>query len=145
MAEETFEFGPSQMINIGWFALVPISAVAFIPSVAITLPIAIYKYLEVAMWRYIIYEDRIVEKKGIFDVKYEEMRYFRIKSIMSVEPFWMRLFGLGVVNILSSEEFKNSFTLHGIENRDDIVSFLHTVTREWREKMGVKEYDLHNL
>jgi hypothetical protein len=57
----------------------------------------------------------------------------------------MRIFGMGIIHVMSSEEFKPTFVFHGIYHREDIVNFLNEATLEWREKMGVKEYDLHNL
>jgi hypothetical protein len=142
-----YELQPSQLLNVGWFVLPFVYLFAFGFNLFILIPLFIagYKYLEIATWTYQIYDDRIVEKKGIFDVRYEEMRYFRIKSIMSVEPFWMRIFGMGIIHVMSSEEFKPTFVFHGVYHREDIVNFLNEATHEWREKMGVKEYDLNNL
>ena len=145
--EKYYEFGPTHIINIGWYLLPILSLPIVGASIFLLIPIlfALYKYLEVRSWRYQIYEDRIVERKGVFDVTYEEMRYFRIKSIMSEEPFWMRLIGVGNIKVISSEEFKPTITLYAIDDREKFVEFLQEVTTEWRKEMGVKEYDLHNL
>lgn len=104
-----------------------------------------YKYLEIKTWKYILYTDRIVERKGVFDVTETEMQYFRIKSIMSVEPLWFRFLGLSIINVKSSESYKPVFVLHAVKNKKAIEKFLRTSARDWRNKMGVREHDINNV
>jgi len=137
---------PSQWINVGWY-LLPFCLAYFTHNVYFTLGslvVLLYKYYEVDYCRYYIYEDRMTERKGIFNVTEETVNYFRIKSIMLEEPFIMRLVGLSNVKITTSEQFKINFTFHGVENGDGIQAFLQDCARHERQKMGTRELDLYN-
>ena len=142
-----YEMNPSQLVNIGWFLIPVVYPFIFGFNMFILVPllVAFYKYLVIATWHYHIYDDKIVEKKGIFDVTYEEMRYFRIKSIMSSEPFWMRILGLGTVTVKSSEEFKPLFNFYAVVAREELVDFLNDSAAKWRKEMGVREHDINNV
>ena len=93
---------PSQWINAGWFILPIVAAVIYLPLCGLALIAAIYKYYEISTWKYDVYTRTIQESKGVFTVVSEEIQYFRIKSIMVDEPFWMRVLGLSIVRVATS-------------------------------------------
>jgi membrane protein YdbS with pleckstrin-like domain len=137
-------FSPSQWINIGWLILA-IWLFYIHPYTGIAgLVIYGYKYLEVASWRYEIYEDHVTEIKGVFDVTVVTVNYFRIKSVMIIKPFWMRLFGLSIVSVTSSEQFKTRLDFHGITIGEPIAEFLQDTAKDIRKSMGIKDFDIFN-
>lgn len=137
---------PSQWINVGWY-LLPFCLAYFTHNVYITMASLVilgYKYLEVDYCRYYIYDDHMVERKGVLNVTEETVNYFRIKSIMIEEPVAMRLVKLSNVKVITSEQFKTHFEFHGVENGQGIQAFLQDCAREERRKLGIKELDLYN-
>lgn len=137
-------FSPSQYLNFGWLILA--IGLFFVHPFAGIFGLVIfgYRWLEVTCWRYEIYEDYMVEVKGVFSVTRETVNYFRIKSIMMEEPFWMRIFGMSVVSITTSEQFKTRMDFHGVELGSNIVEFLQEMAREKRKQMGIRDFDVFN-
>ena len=136
---------PSQWINVGWY-LLPFCLAYFTGHVYITLSavaVCIYKYYEVDFCTYVIYDDHMVERKGVFNVTEETVNYFRIKSIMIERPFIMRLVGLSIVKVTTSEQFKMNFVFYGVTNGNGIQSFLQDRARIERQKLGIRELDIY--
>jgi membrane protein YdbS with pleckstrin-like domain len=136
---------PSQWINVGWFILPLAAGVIYSPLGGLALVCTLYKYLEVLTWKYTCRLKGIEERKGVFNVLQEEVQYFRIKSIMVEEPFLMRLVGLSIVHIISSERFKPNLILYGIRNGEELKNKINTAAYEWRKKLGIRDYDLYGM
>jgi membrane protein YdbS with pleckstrin-like domain len=135
---------PSQYINLGWYLLVPVSLLVWPPLAILTIIAAIYKYFEVATWKYEIYTRTIVEKKGVFNVSQFEIPYFRIKSVMVDEPLWMRILSLSIVRVTSSEKFKPNMDLYAVSNGEKVREHLSDSAFEWRKEIGIRDYDIFN-
>jgi len=135
---------PSSIINIGWAVIIPISSYMNPFLGILTLIIFIYKMIEVYCWRYEFYDDTVVEKKGVFTVTSEEVYYNRIKSIMVEEPFLMRLVGLQIIHVITSEQFKPRFTFYAIEGGEHVKSLLDGLVKISRRESGLRELDIFN-
>lgn len=142
--EEVFTLKPSQWINIGWFILPVIAGAIYLPLGGVSLVFAIYKYLEVDMWTYKAQIRTIEEKRGVFNISQQEVQYFRIKSIMVDEPLWMRLFGLSIVRVITSEQYKPVLVLYAVSNGDEVKKFLSNAAHEWRKELNIRDYDIFN-
>ena len=142
--EEVFTIKPSQWINIGWFILPVIAGAINLQLGGVALVIAIYKYFEVDMWTYKAQIKSIEEKRGVFNVSQQEVRYFRIKSIMVDEPLWMRLFGLSIVRVITSEQYKPVLVLYAISNGYEVKNFLSNAAHEWRKELNIRDCDIYN-
>ena len=135
---------PSNFINIGWALIIPISSYMNPFLGILTLFIFIYKMIEVNCWRYEFYDDVVVEKKGVFTVTREEVYYSRIKSIMVEEPFLMRLVGIQIIHVITSEQFKPRFTFYAIEGGEHIKKLLDELVLMSRKNSGIRELDIFN-
>jgi uncharacterized membrane protein YdbT with pleckstrin-like domain len=132
---------PSQYANLGW--LIITIATVFIPYVAaFFLLIYLYRRLDYSFWEYRFYDDYVIEKKGIFNVSEEMVNYFRIKSIKVEQPFWMRLFGLSIIHVTTSEQFKPFIKFYAIENAQSFVDFLQSKTKLKRKENGIRDVDV---
>lgn len=134
---------PSQWTNIGWYALSILAMLIYFPLGVLITIASIYKYIEVLTWKYTCRTKGIEERKGVFSVTREEVQYFRIKSIKIDEPFLMRIVGLSIVHIISSERYKPNMVLYGIKNGESIKNKLNAAAHEWRSKLGVRDYDIY--
>lgn len=142
--EEVFTLQPSQWINAGWFILPVVAGLIYLPLGGIALLVAIYKYYEVATWVYTGRIRTIEEKKGVFNVTQQEVQYFRIKSIMVDEPLWMRILGLSIVRVVTSEQYKPVLVLYAIDNAENVKKFLSGAAHDWRKELGIRDYDIFN-
>jgi uncharacterized membrane protein YdbT with pleckstrin-like domain len=135
---------PSHFMNIAWY-LSPALTFLFPPLVFPTLIMAWYKYFEIETWKYNFLERTIEERKGVFSVTQEEVQYYRIKSIMIEEPLWMRFFGLCVINIITSEQFKPRMTLYAVNDGEQLKDLISDMTYQWRLKMNIRDHDIYNI
>jgi len=142
--EHVVTIQPSQWVNAGWFILPVVVGVVYLPLVIPAAIAAIYKYYVVATWKYDLNERTIQEKKGVFNVTTEEIQYYRIKSIMVDEPLWMRFFGLSIIRIVSSEQYKPNLVLYAVEQGEYIKNLLSEHAYEWRKELGIRDYDIFN-
>ena len=135
---------PSHFMNIAWY-LSPTLTFLFPPLVFPTLIMAWYKYFEIETWKYNFLERTIEERRGVFSVTQEEVQYYRIKSIMIEEPLWMRFFGLCVINIITSEQFKPRMTLYAVNDGEQLKDLISDMTYQWRLKMNIRDHDIYNI
>lgn len=131
-------------MNIVWY-LSPALTFLFPPLVFPTLIMAWYKYFEIETWKYNFLERTIEERKGVFSVTQEEVQYYRIKSIMIEEPLWMRFFGLCIINIITSEQFKPRMTLYAVNDGEQLKDLISDMTYQWRLKMNIRDHDIYNI
>jgi membrane protein YdbS with pleckstrin-like domain len=135
---------PSSIINIGWAAIIPISSYMNPFLGILTLLIFIYKMIEVNRCRYEFYDEVMVEKKGVFTVTRDVVYYNRINSIMVEEPFLLRLVGLQIIHVITSEQFKPRFTFYAIEGGEHVKNLLDGLVKISRRESGLRELDIFN-
>lgn len=140
---------PSQIVNLIWFLLAIAGGYGIMETgmwlFAIPIVWWLWKFAVIECWRYTIDEDTetIIERKGVFSVKTVEIQYFRIKSIRVLKPFFLRIFGLSTVEIVTSEPFQPYLRLYAIRYGDEFASFFKEMAAYWRQEKGVKETDFH--
>ena len=134
--------GPSQTINLGWLLFAVL--LFFVHPIAggIGLIVFIFRVLDVEYWSYNFYEDYVTERRGVFSVNEETVNYFRIKSIKVEEPFWMRLFGLSVISVTSSEQYKPVIVFYGVKQGSAYTEFFHDIAKTKRKKYGIRDLDV---
>jgi len=142
---------PSQWVNILWFIIAWAAVIFGIGlyqywMLIFTIP-WIWKALELEFWRFQIDNetDSIIERKGVFSVKTVEVKYFRIKSVRIMKPFFLRIFGLSTVEIVTSEPFQPYLRVYAIRNGDEWVQFFKENAIYWRDELGVRETDFHHF
>lgn len=141
---------PSQLVNIGWLLL-------FLGGITIAVMTQIYwlcaisgiiwfaKWLIVKCWSFRFHEKTIAERKGVFSVITKEIHYFRIKSVRWHQPFWLRIFGLSNVVLVTSDPYIPILTIYGIRDGEDLMNSIKEDVSIWRGERTVKEQDIHPL
>ena len=146
---DAIKFGPSQWLNIGWFALAVATVIIFPGSPIGLIPILIFlwKFLQVECWKYILSENSevLIQRKGVFSVERVEVHYFRIKSIRIVQPFYLRIVGLSNIEIITSEPFVPFLRIYAVPRGVEFAEGLDEMAAEWRQIKGVKEADFHRF
>lgn len=144
-----FTIKPSQLINILWvfiggFALsVAISTELYLFGLIVLIPI--YKIIDYACWTYDVYDDKIVESRGVFSVTTREIYFHRIKSVMMDRPFWMRILGVGNIIVRSSDQFTSYFMIYGMDDVEVFEEDFQNVIQDRRKEMGIKEYEIFQM
>lgn len=133
---------PSQWTNLGYILL----GVGATPiTMGISLIIPIWKMIETYCTRYEFYEDRIIHRRGVFEVTTDEILLYRVKAINLHEPFLYRLVDISNLSIITSDRYVGEITLKAIPVGTGFRDTLRGMVEENRHVKGVKEFDLYEL
>ena len=77
--------------------------------------------------RYSVSPDRLYIKRGLITIHEDEVRLYRIRDISLRQGFFQRLFGLGTINISSSDSSMGNFQLKNIKKSHDVKEMLSDV------------------
>ena len=105
------------------------------------LSVIIWNYLIVNMWKIEINEEKLIQTKGVFNLKTDELQIYRIKDISSEKPFWLRLVGLSNINLISSDKSDPFIKIPAVKNGDDLREQISNAIEKMRRKKGVREFD----
>ncbi len=101
--------------------------------VAVALAIG-WKYLAVHSQHYELTSERLKTKTGIFSKTTHELELYRVKDIMFEQPFFMRLFGLGNVVLMTSDASTPTLTISAIPGAQDWCEKLRRCVEDRREQ-----------
>jgi uncharacterized membrane protein YdbT with pleckstrin-like domain len=111
------------LLLVGVYLLVAFGVLALAWLVAVALA-ALWKYLDVNCQRYELTTERLKTQSGVFTKVTHELELYRVKDIMFEQPFFLRLFGLGHVILMTSDMSTPTLTLKAIPDAEN-----------WREKL----------
>jgi uncharacterized membrane protein YdbT with pleckstrin-like domain len=142
---------PSQMVNIWWLLILIFSIYqVWVNNLSwwlITPAAVIYgaKWLIIRCWSFTYNEKTISERKGVLSVLTREIHYYRIKSVRWEQPFFLRIFGLSNVVLVTSDPLIPIFRIYGVENGSQVIKYVKEQVSIWRRERSVKEQDIHPL
>lgn len=84
---------------------------------------------------------RLRKTSGVFSKQLDELELYRVKDSMLEQPFWLRLFGLGNVLILSSDATMPGVRINGIADAFDVREKLRLAVEGERDRKRVREVD----
>ena len=122
---------PSQILNILSFILW---------SWTLIVPIIIY--LKTRFTVYEITEERIKLKTGILSQEIDECELYRIRDYKIVKPFFQRIFGLGNIELITSDRSNVRINLNGIKDPENLYNIIRDNVEKVRKKTGTREIDV---
>ena len=122
---------PSQILNILYFILW---------SWTLIVPIIIY--LKTRFTVYEITEERIKLKTGILSQEIDECELYRIRDYKIVKPFFQRIFGLGNIELITSDRSNLRINLNGIKDPENLYNLIRDNVEKVRKKTGTREIDV---
>jgi uncharacterized membrane protein YdbT with pleckstrin-like domain len=85
---------------------------------------ALWKWYMLRSREYEVTTERIRIRSGIFSKRTEELELYRVKDYALVEPFWLRLFKAGNIQLATHDESNPLMVLEAVPNaaalRDEI-------------------------
>jgi uncharacterized membrane protein YdbT with pleckstrin-like domain len=128
---------PSQIINLGTYIIcVLVSLTVFGAVVAI--PYAIWQYLVVKYQVYELTSQRLKMHRGVLNKKTDELELYRVKDTRFDQPFFLRLFGLGNIVIVSSDATTPDSMIPAVANGSDLREQLRTLVESRRDEKRVR-------
>ena len=135
--EKDVWFGtPSQIVNLGSF----IFGVLFFWLV-LPLPIVLWKWLAIKNTEYKLTTQRLRTRHGILNKKTDELELYRIRDYKFDQPFFLRMFSLGNIILVTSDRSHPRVVLKAIPNGEELLEKLRTYVEECRTKKHVREVD----
>ena len=132
IAEKQIYIGrPSQILNIVSFILW---------SWTLLIPIIIY-----FKTRFTVYEvtnQRIKLKTGILNQEINECELYRVRDYKVVKPFFQRIFGLGRIELVTSDRSNSNINLNGIKDPENLYNLIRDNVEKIRRKTGTRELDV---
>jgi uncharacterized membrane protein YdbT with pleckstrin-like domain len=153
MDEETtfWKGSPSQWLNIGHFgaalllaAGISIGGVFFPPAfIALILPLGwiLWRYLVVRTQTFELTNERLRISKGVINQEIDEVELYRVKDILVVRKWWMRLTGLGTIHLDTSDRSMPQIDIHAIKDSLELRESLRKKVEAMRDKKRVREMD----
>jgi uncharacterized membrane protein YdbT with pleckstrin-like domain len=138
MEEKTiFKGSPSQVTNFGFYIL----CVILLPAFGLGLIMFLVRFLKTRFTKFEITDERIIEQTGVLSRKTDETELYRVKDIKLEEPFFLRMFGLSTILLVTSDKTSPIIKIHGVKNGNDLRKELRAIVEIRRDKKGVKERD----
>ena len=88
--------------------------------------------------RYALSEDRLFLSVGFLNIKDEEVLLYRIRDITTNRSLWQRLFGVGTVNVVSSDKTLPTMVLKNIKHPMEVKELLHKQVEEMKIRRRVR-------
>ena len=131
-AEKQLYIGrPSQILNIVSFILW---------SWTLLIPIVIY--LKTRFTVYEVTNQRIKLKTGILNQEIDECELYRVRDYKIVKPFFQRIFGLGKIELVTSDRSNSNINLNGIKDPENLYNLIRDNVEKIRRKTGTRELDV---
>lgn len=131
--EEIWHGGPSQWVNLGWWLL----ALLVIP-----LPWAIYKSIRTATTDFTLTTQRLRVRTGILSRQTEEVELYRVRDTAIRQSLFERVFGLGTIQVSSSDPRTPEFDLPAIKGAEGVREHFRRHTELMRQRRGVRDIDM---
>ncbi|MBR6642721.1 MAG: PH domain-containing protein [Lachnospiraceae bacterium] len=91
-------------------------------------------------WTFTVYsfdEDRIFVDTGLFNKRQDEIRMYRVLDITLTRSFLQRMFGMGSIQLKTSDKTMGDFEIKNIKKSKDIKMQLSDLIEACREKKRI--------
>ena len=132
---------PSQMVNIGHFALAFLLTITFFGAI-LGIPYAIWRYLVVKCTGYEITNERIKHRHGVLNKTVNEMELYRIRDYQVQQPFWLRLVGCGNVVVISADRTTSELVIAAVADSEEMANTIRKLVEQSRRRRGVRDMDV---
>ena len=89
--------------------------------------------LPISFTRYALSEDRLFVKRGVINVKQDEIVLYRVRDLRVSVSLWQRLFGVGTVTVISTDKSIPELMIKNIRQPNEVKELIH----EYVEKMKI--------
>lgn len=154
MSEEIslWKGSPSQWLNLWTYLtalilIVAISVAGFFTAglalISLILPVGwmLWKYLSVRCRTFELTTERLKIQEGVINQHLDEVELYRVKDVLMLRPWWMRLTGLATLLLETSDRSLPSLTIPAIRNGLELRENLRQYVEIQRDKKRVRETD----
>lgn len=97
-----------------------------------------YFGLPLSFTRYALSEDRLFISVGFLNIKDDEVLLYRVRDIDTQRNLWQRLFGVGTVTVISSDQTMPTLVLKNVKDPVFVKELIHKQVEEMKIKRRVR-------
>lgn len=144
MSEETqvWSGSPSQVTNMGsYITLIFLSL--FLVTLPFTLPLILWIYLVTKNQKYELTTQRLKTHVGVLSKNTNELELYRVTDTQFYQSFWLRLFGLGNVVLISTDRTSPKVVIKAVKNASDLRERIRNLVEVRRDRKLVREIEFN--
>ena len=81
--------------------------------------------MPISFTRYALSEDRLFLKRGILNIRQDEVVLYRVRDLRVSINLWQRLFGVGTVTVVSTDKSVPELVLKNIRQPNEVKELIH--------------------
>lgn len=128
---------PSQVVNLGTYIVCGLITLTVVGAI-FAIPYALWKYLVTKNQVFEVTSQRIKVHSGVFSKKTEELELYRVKDTKYEQPFFLRLFGLANVIIVSTDATTPISMIPAIRDAREVREQIRLFVEERRDQKHVR-------
>jgi uncharacterized membrane protein YdbT with pleckstrin-like domain len=128
---------PSQLENLGAYVLCLLTFFLVVPIF-----LGFWRYLETRCTRYEITPDTLRISQGVLSRRTDLLELYRIKDLVLLEPFVLRIFSLSNIAIHTSDRTSRVVTLRALRRGRELIERIRSSVEDLRDKKGIRELDV---
>ena len=132
-----WEGSPSQVTNLGVYIVCALLFFLVVPVFY-----AIWRWIVTRCFRYAVSDQRIRVTQGVFNKRTDSIELYRVKDVVLLQPFGLRLYGLGNVELRTSDMTSPLLTLHAVPDTATLREKILLAAEARRDTKGVRELDV---
>ena len=132
---------PSQVTNFGAFVIWGLLACTLVLA-PVAFFVILWKYLAVKNQVYELTNQRLKMHSGVLSKRIEELELYRVRDTQFEQPFFLRLFGLGNVILLTTDTTSPEVIVPAIPNAQAIREQIRYAVEETRDSKRVRVAEL---
>ena len=133
-----WEGSPSQLTNLGLYIVCGLLFFLVVP-----LFYALWRWIETRCHRYVVSDQRIRVTEGVLNKKTDSTELYRVKDVVLFQPLGLRMFGLGNVELRSSDVSTPLLVLHAVPDPVSLREKILLAAEARRDAKGVREMDVN--
>lgn len=128
---------PSQITNFGTYLVCALISLTVVGAV-VAIPYAFWQFLVAKYQVYELTTQRLKMHSGVLNKKTDELELYRVKDSRFEQPFFLRMFGLGNVVIVSSDATTPNLVIPAIANGSELREQMRTLVESRRDEKRVR-------
>ena len=97
-----------------------------------------YFGLPLSFTRYSLSEDRLFLSQGLLNIKEDEVLLYRVRDIDTSRSLGQRIFGVGTVNVLSTDKTMPTLVLKNVKDPLFVKELIHRQVEQTKLKRRVR-------
>ena len=98
--------------------------------------------MPITFTRYRLSEDRLFCEKGFFNIKQDEVLLYRVHDLQLNLSLWQRIFGVGTVCVISSDQSAPHMDLINIKRPREVKELIHRSVEEAKDKRRMRTMEV---